>query len=101
MIEIIFIPILAILSRMSGGGLGAAWFTRTFKTDRIPEILFGFCFGGAYLLIGLPVGGLPLAILYPLAYEIGQPRDRADISELLAGAFSGVSIVLFLLTMEW
>lgn len=55
-------------------------------------------------LIGLPVGGLPLAILWPLGYEIGShARGRVDkwidphaVSEVMAGAGSGVAIVLFL-----
>lgn len=47
-------------------------------------------------LIGLPVGGLPLAILWPLAYEIGVRVKRHEVSELLSGAFAGFSIVLFM-----
>lgn len=47
-------------------------------------------------LIGLPAGGLPLAFLWPLAYEIGVRLRRHEVSELLSGAFAGalVSTVL-------
>lgn len=51
-------------------------------------------------LIGLPVGGLPLAVLWPLAYEIGVRVKRHEVSELLSGAFSGISIVAFLLLKQ-
>lgn len=47
-------------------------------------------------LIGLPVGGLPLAILWPLAYEIGVRVGKHEVSELLSGAFAGISIFLIL-----
>ncbi len=48
-------------------------------------------------LIGLPVGGLPLAILWPLSYEIGHRVRKPDgLDEMLAGASAGISILLFL-----
>lgn len=54
-------------------------------------------------LIGLPVGGIVLAILWPLGYEIGA-RLRGKVSfdphaaaELVSGAGAGVAIVVFLL----
>lgn len=43
-------------------------------------------------LIGLPAGGLPLAFLWPLAYEIGVRVRRHEVSELLSGAFAGVLV---------
>lgn len=56
-------------------------------------------------LIGLPVGGIPLAILWPLGYEIGShARGRTErfgidpfvISEGSAGAGAGIAIVIFI-----
>lgn len=56
-------------------------------------------------LIGLPVGGIPLAILWPLGYEIGSHAkgrvekygiDPHAIKEICAGIGAGISIVLFL-----
>lgn len=46
-------------------------------------------------LIGLPVGGLPLAILWPLGYEIGERLGSNTYRELLAGFGAGVSILIF------
>lgn len=55
-------------------------------------------------LIGLPVGGLPLAILWPLGYEIGSHfRGKTDkfgfdahvISEAATGVGAGIAITLF------
>ena len=151
---------MAVLSRMSGGGLGAKYLDR-FKITWLPEAFFSLPFGWALstvvgpwgwlaavlsyvcmqtatepgfnlnykenktlipyvnaiakvlgikphtvnymrlwnafkgFLIGLPVGGLPLAILWPLGYEIGRRVKKHEVSELLAGAFAGVSIVIF------
>lgn len=45
-------------------------------------------------LIGLPVGGIPLAIMWPLSYEIGNRLNSAVVSECLAGAGAGVSILI-------
>lgn len=51
-------------------------------------------------LIGLPAGGIPLAILWPLGYEIGyrlRIRGNADshsIAELSCGLFAGVAILM-------
>jgi len=59
-------------------------------------------------LIGLPVGGVLLAILWPLGYELGShAKGRVEkygidphvISEVLAGVGAGLSIVLFLTLM--
>lgn len=55
-------------------------------------------------LIGLPVGGLPLAVLWPLGYEIGSHAkgrvekygiDPHGVSEFISGAGAGLSILLF------
>ena len=55
-------------------------------------------------LIGLPVGGLPLAILWPLGYEIGSHfRGKTEkygfdahvISEGAAGLGAGIAVILF------
>lgn len=57
-------------------------------------------------LIGLPVGGVPLAVLWPLGYEIGNQykarvrphaglqRKGAALAELMAGAGAGLAICL-------
>lgn len=56
-------------------------------------------------IIGLPVGGLPLAILWPLGYEAGSHLEKLSErlgiddhapKEALAGAGAGISILLFL-----
>ena len=47
-------------------------------------------------LIGLPVGGFPLAILWPLGYEIGNRLKKHEISELASGAGAGIAIILFM-----
>lgn len=59
-------------------------------------------------LIGLPVGGFSLAILWPLGYEIGSHfkgrvekygLDPHAFSEFFAGMGAGVAICLFLLVV--
>lgn len=56
-------------------------------------------------LIGLPVGGIPLAILWPLGYEIGSHAegrvekfgiDPHAVSEFLAGCGAGIAVLLFI-----
>lgn len=47
------------------------------------------------LLIGLPVGGLPLAVLWPLGYEIGSHFKNDAIKEIAAGTGAGISILIF------
>lgn len=47
-------------------------------------------------LIGLPVGGIPLAILWPLAYEIGDRFDSHPLKELLSGAFAGLLLTIII-----
>lgn len=51
-------------------------------------------------LIGLPVGGIPLAILWPLAYETKLYHKNHAITEMLSGAFAGISICLFLMVFR-
>lgn len=61
-------------------------------------------------IIGLPVGGLPLAILWPLGYEIGSHatgrverigiHDPQSVSEFSAGFGAGVSIFLFVTAVK-
>lgn len=53
-------------------------------------------------LIGLPIGGLPLAILWPLGYEIGSHfKKYADVAkEIFAGAGAGLALVLFIKIVE-
>lgn len=49
-------------------------------------------------LIGLPIGGLPLAILWPLGYELGthMPKKYQDVcKELFSGAGAGIAILIF------
>lgn len=52
-------------------------------------------------LIGLPVGGVVLAVLWPLAYEIGARLrgkvkfDPHIVAEVLAGAGAGLAIAFF------
>lgn len=46
-------------------------------------------------LIGLPVGGIPLSIQWPLGYEIGSHFKNRAIREIVAGAGAGLSIYLF------
>ena len=49
-------------------------------------------------LIGLPIGGIPLMILWPLGYEIGShSKWKKDVvREVAAGVGAGLSICLFL-----
>lgn len=75
-------PVVDWLAKRLGLQLGKIGYCRLFMAVK------GF-------LIGLPVGGLPLAILWPLAYEIGVRAKKHEVSELLSGAFAGVSIIIF------
>jgi hypothetical protein len=47
-------------------------------------------------LIGLPVGGISLAVFWPLAYEIGHRLDNAALKEWLAGTGAALAVILFL-----
>lgn len=58
--------------------------------------------------IGLPVGGIMLAILWPLGYEIGSHAkgrtekygiDPHTVAEIAAGVGAGIAIVSFLLIL--
>lgn len=46
-------------------------------------------------LIGLPVGGFPLAILWPLSYEIGNRFNSHALAEFLSGIGAGIAIAIF------
>ena len=50
-------------------------------------------------LIGLPVGGIPLMILWPFAYETGHNIGHHKWSEMLSGAFSGAVLSLILILL--
>lgn len=59
-------------------------------------------------LIGLPVGGIPLAILWPVGYEIGSHAkgrveqfgiDPHALSEVFAGIGAGLSIAIYLVLL--
>lgn len=76
-------PVVNWLAKRLGLTIGEVGYCRLFMAVK------GF-------LIGLPVGGILLAVLWPLAYEIGVRVKRHEVSELLSGAFSGVNIYLLL-----
>jgi hypothetical protein len=63
-------------------------YSRTINYCRLFMAVKGF-------LIGLPLGGIPLAIMWPLGYEIGARLKDHKFSELLAGAGAGISIIIF------
>lgn len=46
-------------------------------------------------LIGLPVGGIVLAILWPLAYETKRWTKNHALTEMLSGVFAAVAILIF------
>lgn len=180
MIEFALLPVMAVLARQSGGGLGAQYLKGVFT--RLPEALFALPFGyalscvagplgwlaavwsyawmesghGAVLtwgkkfpdvpsgylprrqtlspvvdlladklgvekraidgghdvnycrlfmavkgfLIGLPVGGVLLAVLWPLGYEIGKRFERHALAEVLSGFGAGISIAIFLILVR-
>lgn len=61
-------------------------------------------------LIGLPLGGIPLMVLWPLSYDIGVTLEKKGIlkhenahriSELLSGASLGLVAVLFMKAKRW
>ena len=55
-------------------------------------------------LIGLPVGGLPLAVLWPLGYELGthvKGQHKDACKEIFAGAGAGIAIVLFVAFVQF
>lgn len=60
-------------------------------------------------IIGLPVGAIPLMILWPLGYEIGSHAkgrverfglDPHAVSEFMAGIGAGVAITIFVLAVR-
>lgn len=82
----------------------ADWIASKFGKQLGDEAYSWIYMGLKGFLIGLPVGGIPLAILWPLGYEIGShARGRTEdwidphtVSELSAGAFAGVAIIVFI-----
>lgn len=50
-------------------------------------------------LIGLPVGGIPLAVFWPLGYELGHRTGKEDLIEFFAGIGAGVAVGLALLVI--
>ena len=48
-------------------------------------------------LIGIPVGGLPLAISWPIGYDVGDRTGNDALREWFSCAGAGVSIVIFLI----
>lgn len=50
-------------------------------------------------VIGLPFGGIPLAILWPLSYEAARGVKIDGLNEMLCGASAGIAAWLFLLIM--
>jgi hypothetical protein len=46
-------------------------------------------------LIGLPFGGLPLAVLWTLSYETGHRLQRNEVSEILCGVSTAFSVFIF------
>jgi hypothetical protein len=47
-------------------------------------------------LIGLPVGGILLANLWPLGYEIGNRMKNAELKEYISCTGAGLSVSVFL-----
>ena len=76
-------PVVNWLAKRLGLTIGEVGYCRLFMAVK------GF-------LIGLPVGGLPLALLWPLGYEIGNRLKKHEISELASGAGAGIAIILFM-----
>ena len=48
-------------------------------------------------IIGFPVGGIPLAILWPLGYDVGFKINKGDQGwhEVMSGAGAGIALALF------
>lgn len=64
------------------------WHSSTVQYCRVYMAVKGF-------LIGLPVGGIPLAILWPLGYEIGNRVKNHTVSEAASGFFAGIVVCIF------
>ena len=87
---------LSPFTRWLAGKLGIKLYTREYSA------LF---FAVKGFLIGLPLGGIPLMILWPLSYDIGVMLEKKGIlkhdkahmtSELLSGASLGLVAAIFL-----
>jgi hypothetical protein len=76
-------PVVDFLARCLGYEIGSRAYCRLFMAVK------GF-------LIGLPVGGLPLAALWPLAYESKSYTKNHALTETLSGAFAAIAILLFI-----
>jgi len=46
--------------------------------------------------IGFPVGGFPLAILWPTSYEIGERVEKHAVSEGLSGLSAAIQLIIFI-----
>lgn len=78
------------------------WIAKRFGYELGSEGYSWIAAGLKGFLIGLPVGGFPLAILWPLGYEIGShfKYPQGDvIKEVAAGAGAGIAVVLFLIAL--
>lgn len=58
-------------------------------------------------IIGLPIGGIPLAVLFPLGHEIGTHAagritdiETNTVRDLVTGAMTGIAIVIFVFVVE-
>lgn len=67
----------------------------TFKLDPSTREYCWLYMGFKGFLIGLPVGGIPTAILWPLGYEIGERLGSNTYRELLSGGFVGLWLFAF------
>lgn len=72
------------------------WISDRIGIDRSSVNYCRLYMGVKGFLIGLPLGGIPLAILWPLGYDIGARFNNHAISEMAAGAGAGISILLYL-----
>lgn len=75
-------PVVEFICRKLGVPFGSVNYCRIFMAVK------GF-------LIGLPVGGIVLAVLWPLAYETGERLRKHEVSEFTSGAFAAMAILLF------
>lgn len=82
------------------------WLADKFGIEQFSREYSALFFAVKGFLIGLPLGGLPLAILWPLSYDIGVMMEKKGIlkhekahmtSELLSGAGLGLLAALFLI----
>lgn len=76
------------IARLLNIEIGSKGYCRLFMAVK------GFC-------IGLPVGGLPLAILWPAGYEIGHARKNHAMSEHLSGLGAAIAITAWVLFVRW